>query len=218
MTTTLLSTHIQNYLTYCKNQKRLDEKTLKAYRIDLAQFAHAQIPSDITDITPDLLEEYVAGLHEQYKPRTVKRKIASLKAFFHYLLYKDFLPQNPFDKLQLRFREPIILPKTIPLATVETLLSVAHRQQTLAPTEYQRKNALRDTAVLELLFATGIRISELCSLHNDSIDLQDGTILIYGKGSKERRIQIGNESVLCILKKYKITFQKENTRLRFFLC
>lgn len=209
MTTTLLSTHIQNYLTYCKNQKRLDEKTLKAYRIDLAQFAHAQIPSDITDITPDLLEEYVAGLHEQYKPRTVKRKIASLKAFFHYLLYKDFLPQNPFDKLQLRFREPIILPKTIPLATVETLLSVAHRQQTLAPTEYQRKNALRDTAVLELLFATGIRISELCSLHNDSIDLQDGTILIYGKGSKERRIQIGNESVLCILKKYKITFQKE---------
>lgn len=82
MTTTLLSTHIQNYLTYCKNQKRLDEKTLKAYRIDLAQFAHAQIPSDITDITPDLLEEYVAGLHEQYKPRTVKRKIASLKAFF----------------------------------------------------------------------------------------------------------------------------------------
>ena len=74
MTTTLLSTHIQNYLTYCKNQKRLDEKTLKAYRIDLAQFAHAQIPSDITDITPDLLEEYVASLHEQYKPRTVKRK------------------------------------------------------------------------------------------------------------------------------------------------
>ena len=142
MTTTLLSTHIQNYLTYCKNQKRLDEKTLKAYRIDLAQFAHAQISSDITDITPDLLEEYVASLHEQYKPRTVKRKIA-----------------------------------------------------------------LRDTAVLELLFATGIRISELYSLHNDSIDLQDGTILIYGKGSKERRIQIGNESVLCILKKYKITFQ-----------
>lgn len=116
MTTTLLSTHIQNYLTYCKNQKRLDEKTLKAYRIDLAQFAHAQIPSDITDITPDILEEYVAGLHEQYKPRTVKRKIASLKTFFHYLLYKDFLPQNPFDKLQLRFREPIILPKNNPIS------------------------------------------------------------------------------------------------------
>ena len=51
MTTTLLSTHIQNYLTYCKNQKRLDEKTLKAYRIDLAQFAHAQIPSDITAVS-----------------------------------------------------------------------------------------------------------------------------------------------------------------------
>lgn len=71
------------------------------------------------------------------------------------------------------------------------------------------KNALRDAAVTELLFATGMRISELCALKNDNMNLYDGTILIYGKGDKERRIQIGNESVINILQEYKNTFHNE---------
>lgn len=70
----------KDYLDYCQNQKRLDEKTLKAYRIDLAQF-HTALPSnDLSDITSAALENYIAGLHQKYKPKTVKRKIASLKA------------------------------------------------------------------------------------------------------------------------------------------
>ncbi len=71
------------------------------------------------------------------------------------------------------------------------------------------KNALRDAAVTELLFAIGMRISELCALKNDNMNLYDGTILIYGKGDKERRIQIGNESVINILQEYKNTFHNE---------
>lgn len=66
-------------------------------------------------ITPNTLETHIAQLHQQYKPKTVKRKIASLKAFFHYLEYKDIIEHNPFNKIQVRFREPVILPKTIPL-------------------------------------------------------------------------------------------------------
>lgn len=81
---------MNQYLTYCRTQKRLDDKTLKAYRIDLTQFGTslaAAFPSaySISDISPAILESYVATLHEQFKPKTVKRKIASLKAFFHYL-------------------------------------------------------------------------------------------------------------------------------------
>jgi integrase/recombinase XerD len=201
-----LQTLINNYLEYCHNQKRLDSKTLKAYRIDLQQFYENFSHKEITDITPPLLEDYIGCLHLQYKPKTVKRKIASAKAFFHYLEYKETITLNPFNKIQIKFREPVILPKTIPLHTIEHFLSTVYRQKTSAQTNFQRKNALRDAAVIELLFATGIRISELCSLRNQDIDLYDGTILIYGKGSKERIVQIGNDDVLQVLQEYQNTF------------
>lgn len=110
-----LQTLIKNYLQYCSTQKRLDEKTLKAYRIDLRQFSEGTSSQEVTEITSEKLEEYIAKLHKQYKPKTVKRKIASLKAFFHYLEYREIIDRNPFNKIQVRFREPVILPKTIPL-------------------------------------------------------------------------------------------------------
>lgn len=221
--------HITNYLNYCRYQKRLDEKTLKAYQIDLHQFI-AWLQYDerskqekkpypaaedtaglsqiiqIADITPTVLEDYIAHLHQTYKPKSVKRKIASLKALFHYLDYKEIIERNPFTKLQLKFREPIILPKTIPIYTVEQFLAVIYKQHREAQTAYQRKTALRDAAVIELLFSTGMRISELCALGTGDVNLYDGTVLIYGKGAKERRIQIGNSDVINILKSYKDEF------------
>lgn len=204
-----LDEHICNYLYYCQNQKRLDGKTLKAYCIDLRQFAETYPILEISDITPALLEHHIAKLHQEYAPKTVKRKIASLKALFHYLEYKEIIEHNPFNKLQIKFREPTILPKTIPLYTLELLLSAIYRQHTLAKTAYQKRNALRDIAVIELLFATGIRISELCSLGINDINLYDQTILIYGKGSKERRLQIGNDDVAKILREYKDNYLNE---------
>ena len=200
---------ISNYLEYCRTQKRLDEKTLKAYLIDLKQFSELISCEEITLIAPETLEAYIAKLHQQYKPKTVKRKIASLKAFFHYLEYKDIIEYNPFNKIQVRFREPVILPKTISLHTIEAFLSIIYRQRYHAKTDYQKRNALRDAAVIELLFATGMRISELCALKNNDVNLFDGTILIYGKGDKERLIQIGNDAVIRILKEYKSNYYSE---------
>ena len=159
-----LQTLIQNYLEYCKFQKRLDEKTLKAYRIDLQQFSKNIRVKKITEINSHILENYIASLHLQYQPKTVKRKIATLKAFFHYLEYKDIVSQSPLNRMQIHFREPIKLPKTIPLHTLELFLSTIYDQCEHAPTLYQRRNALRDAAVAELLFSSGMRISELCSL------------------------------------------------------
>lgn len=200
---------ISNYLEYCRLQKRLDEKTLKAYLIDLKQFSELIPCKEITMITPETLENHIAKLHKQYKPKTVKRKIASLKAFFHYLEYKDIIEHNPFTKIQVRFREPIILPKTIPLHTIETFLSIIYHQRHNAKTDYQKRNALRDAAIIELLFATGMRISELCALKPNDVNLFDGTILIYGKGDKERRIQLGNDEVMKILKEYQHNYHSE---------
>lgn len=157
----------------------------------------------IVSRTPQSIETYISSLHTLYKPRTVKRKIASIKAFYHHLEYRDIISITPFAKLQTRFREPLILPKTIPLHTIEQLLTEIYTQHSNAGTPYQKMHTLRDAAIIELLFMTGIRISELCSLSNNSINLHTGTILIYGKGDKERRLQITNVNVLSILKKYK---------------
>lgn len=221
-----LKTLIENYLEHCTTQKCLDEKTLKAYRIDLRQFSEQistketsdndTVPDEATGITSSMMEKYIASLHQQYKPKTAKRKIASLKAFFHFLEYKEYISQNPFNRIQLHFREPAKLPKTIPLPTIEALLSTIYSQHRNARTEYQRSSSLRDAAVIELLFASGMRISELCSLHPCDVNLNDGTILIYGKGDKERRIQIGSDAVLNILREYRTTYNKEITQCCHF--
>lgn len=211
-----LQSEIQNYLTYCQYQKRLDEKTIKAYRIDLRQFYNSVSISDINKITSVLLEDYIATLHQNYKSKTVKRKIASIKAFFHYLEYKELIDRNPFNRIQIKFREPAILPKTIPLPLIEAILSTIYKCQKEATTTYQKRNALRDAAVIEVLFSTGMRISELCSLKPIDIDFYEQTILIYGKGDKERRIQIGNKDVLSILLKYRDNFRTEIEKCHYF--
>lgn len=211
-----LETIITRYLEFCQYQKRLDPKTLKAYRIDLCKFTSWAKVEDISGITVDLIEHYISELHKTYKPRTVKRKIASLKALFRFMEYKDYIDTNPFSKIQVKFREPMILPKTIPLHIIETFLLTIYQQRTQAKTSYQKKNALRDAAVIELLFATGIRISELCSLKTESVNLVEGNILIYGKGAKERRLQIGNTDVCKILKEYSQEYQKEMVNCHYF--
>lgn len=213
-----LQTQIDNYLQYCEEQKRLDSKTLKAYKIDLYQFANdfpVKHPQDITSLS---LEPFISNLHKKYKPKTVKRKIASVKALFHYFEYRDIIEKNPFNKINIRFREATILPKTIPLTTIESILTVIYSQRKNAKTHYQRRNALRDAAVIELLFSTGIRISELCSLKADDINLENGTMIIFGKGSKERILQIGNVDVLHVLSEYKLSFFNEISMCgRFFV-
>lgn len=200
---------VKNYLSYCSSQKRLDSKTVKAYRIDLTQFINYLSTYELTMITQDILEMYISILHQNYKPRTVKRKIASIKALFHYFEYKNLIEQNPFNKLHIKFREPIILPKIIPLHTMEYLLKTIYNQQNNAKTSYQRRAAIRDSAVCEMLFATGIRISELCSLSVLDVNLYEGIILVHGKGSKERRLQLGNVDVIEALKRYKTEFLTE---------
>lgn len=209
MKTKPIESHIQDYLDYCSSQKRLSNKSIKAYRTDLSQFTSHIVETQLAEITAATIEQYISHLHQHYQPKTVKRKIACLKAMFRYFEYRELISQNPFSKMQVKFREPTILPKTIPLRTVERLLKAIYSQQRNAKTPFQRRNALRDAAVCELLFATGMRISELCSLGAGDVNLPDGTILIYGKGSKERRIQICNRDVIISLEKYQAEFTSE---------
>ena len=129
-----MQTLIKNYLEYCGKQKCLDEKTLKAYKIDLKQFSDYLCSSDFTDVSTSILEDYIGELHNKYKPKTVKRKIASAKAFFHYLEIEELIDINPFHKIQIKYKEPFILPKTIPINNIEQIIRFAYLQLTKAKT------------------------------------------------------------------------------------
>ena len=203
-----LKSYISEYIEYCEYRKRLDSKTLKAYKIDLKQFEI--FCTDLSDcFAKNVVDDFITNLHKQYRPKTVKRKIASLKAFFHHMEYKELLNENPFTKLEIRFREAKLLPKTIPFHSIQTFLSTLYAQKELAESEYQLRCCIRDIAVIELLFATGMRISELCSLKPSDIDFESSNILIYGKGAKERIIQLGNQEVIAALVLYQETFKKD---------
>lgn len=188
----------EKYLEYCKSQKRLDDKTIKAYQIDLKQFTSFYINTDIHSLSVTNIENFIEYLHQNFKPKTVKRKLASLKAFFHYLEYKNIIETNPFNKIKTKFREPVLLPKTIPLHTIENLLSTMYKEYSLAHTAYRKKRALLDIAISETLFSTGMRISELCNLKSSDVDMDDAVIRIYGKGAKERIAQF---HLQCLIKR-----------------
>ena len=204
----ILESYIEEYLEYCKFRKRLDAKSLKAYKIDLRQFYTFACKLDDC-LSKNAVDSFITNLHRQYMPKTVKRKIASLKAFFHYLEYKELLKENPFNKLDVHFREAKLLPKTIPFHSIQQFLSILYEHKNSANSEYKLRCSIRDIAVIELLFATGMRISELCSLKPSDIDLKNNTVLIYGKGAKERIIQLGNQEVISSLALYEETFKED---------
>lgn len=191
---------IQEYLKICQFQKRLDFKTLKAYRIDLQQFCEF-LEESKTEITKESLSSYIMEMNQHFKPRSVKRKLASIKAFCHYLETEDILAEDPFRKLNISHREPQQLPRTIPLRIIEAMLGKSY-EKIRNSSGVQHMWALRDTAVMEMLFATGMRVSELCKLNISDVDLLDGVIKIHGKGAKERVLQIGSENVLSVLRQY----------------
>ena len=148
--------------------------------------------------------------------KTIKRKIASVKAFTHYLIIEEIIEINPFNKIDISFKEPTMLPKTIPLNVNNSILAHAYDSLSQVKTEYQKRCTTRDIAVLEILFATGARVSEICNLNPSSVDLTNHTIKIFGKGSKERMIQIENPDVLKALQEYYILFQEDIKSSGFF--
>ena len=211
----ILQHWISRYLLDCQYQKGLDPKTIKAYRIDLAQFS-ALVDQNELELTREGIMEYITDLHQQYKPKTIRRKVASIKAFCGYLEYEELINDNPFSRLRLKLSAPLILPRTIPLSVIGTILTAAYQIKENAKTPGQRDVILRDIAVLELLFATGVRVSELCALKYDDVRLGEGEIKIYGKGAKERFVQIANPEVLEALYSYQEAYKDIMTQAGTF--
>ena len=198
-----LSSLIAGYLETGEYEKQLSPDTIKAYRIDLRQFV------DFTEgawADKDMLNQYIKYLNQHFAPRSVKRKLASIRAFYHEMEISGELEKNPFDKLHIRIHSPQQLPRIIPEQIVQALLQSAYDAYTQGCRE-----VLRDILVLELLFSTGLRVSELCALSQDTFLLSDSglRLLVKGKGRKERIIQITTSELLQLAQTYCDVFSKE---------
>ncbi|MCI9263282.1 MAG: tyrosine-type recombinase/integrase [Oscillospiraceae bacterium] len=208
----VLTDQISGYLHACKSEKRLSPDTLKAYRIDLAQFA-AFAQEGVVDKA--LLGRYAAHLNQNFSPRSVKRKLASVRAFYSALEELDAVEENPFRRFQLHISYPKELPRVIPTSKVEALLRNAYGQYKSSSDRW----ALRDILVLELLFDTGMRVSELCKLTPETFQLTPSGLwlLIHGKGRKERVLQIATAEVVSLAREYWSVFEADIHAAGFIL-
>lgn len=185
-----------SYLDYCRRVRRLNGKTLKAYRCDLLQFVEWLQKNEMAFDDQAILG-YIAFMSDKYSPRSAKRKIASIRAFSSYLHLKD-RSKDPFNLVEIRMKEPKRLPRTIPLDDLALIVG-GECQAGEGLRGYIR---MRNKMIVELLIATGIRVSELCSLDECDFDARSRSLLVMGKGSKERIIQIESSSTLSAFSSY----------------
>lgn len=187
----LLSASIEKYLLHCEYERRLDEKTIGAYRLDLNKFAEGMEPTTLLcSINRDDVRKWVHSL-SSYRHKTIKRKIASLQGFMKYMEaeYDEF--ENPMRRLQIRIKNPIRLPEVMTAEEVKCLLDRLEKEANSSLCK-SRSHVLkvRNRAVIELLFGSGMRIGELCCLRNKDVDLHNGQVHIIGKGNKERVVDV----------------------------
>lgn len=194
---------IQEYLESCERERRLDVKTVRAYSCDLGQYRdwHEKAGESPGAFSKESVRAYLAHLNERYAPSSTRRKMAAIRAFMSFLRDEGHIDASPFDGLKLRTREPRRLPRTIPVADMNRLFNYMGKRGEDGPTGSKLQVA-RDRTMLEMLIATGMRVSELCSLDLDDLDLAGKTVRIAGKGDKERIVHLEDERTLEALRTY----------------
>jgi len=184
--------HIVAFLNFLIIEKGLSKNTIQSYESDIHQLYQWNISKNkksITEIKKIDTSQYVSYLFSQnLKSTSVNRKISSLKTFFNFLLKKKLIKANPFAD-QIMPKKPVSLPKSISEDDVVRLLDAPKADSLIG---------LRDKAMLELLYASGVRISELVNIKFSDLDLERNIIKVYGKGSKERLVPFGEDAAQCI--------------------
>lgn len=202
----------KDFIRYCIYEKNLSPKTLKAYQCDLTQLMgflaskkHSMLLPAITKHEIREYLQFITGL----KPKSIRRKLATIKALFNYLEYEDIIASNPMRKMRIQIKEAKRLPKVMDIAEINAIFTQAYQQTKLDKhhLDYAQKAAIRDAVVVELLFATGARVSEIANLKEENINIATGAITIKGKGNKERIIQVCNAETLQVLKDYHHCFK-----------
>ena len=174
----------------------LSKNTLESYRADLTQFAHwlQQQQADLLQANQAHIQQYLAIKFPLSKPRSIGRLIASMRRFYRYCLRENLIQIDP--SLQIESPKlPRSLPKSLNEQEVEELLNAPDINQHIG---------LRDRAMLELLYASGLRVSELVTIKVNEVSTQDGVVRVTGKGSKTRLVPMGEEAADWIVQYLKL--------------
>jgi len=180
--------YVDSFLNSLIIQKGLSKNTIQSYESDIYQLYQWNLSKNkkrITEIKKSDTSQYISYLFSQnLKSSSVNRKISSLKTFFNFLLKKKLIKANPFAE-QIMPKKPISLPKSISEDDVVKLLGAPKVDTVIG---------LRDRAMLELLYASGVRISELVNIKYSDLDLERNIMKVFGKGSKERLVPFGEDA------------------------
>ena len=181
-----LAERLDRFLGYLRVERGLSENSLEAYSRDIARFLNSlgEEKTRPTDISSEDVLKYVMAISRYMAPRSVARNLSAIKTFFRFLASEGEISANP-ARLVDSPRIPRTLPDTMTVAEVERLL------ENVAPTS---PLGLRDRAMLELMYGTGVRVSELVSLKLLDIYLEAGFVRVFGKGSKERLVPFGGKA------------------------
>ncbi len=189
---------IQSFLHYMSAERGSSKNTIDAYRNDLTRFAEfsdersANGSTPVAAINRELITDYIGWLHDRsYAPATVARKVAAVKSFCGFLMDHGDLATNPTAAVDSP-RAPKPVPKPMTTKEVDTLLR--------EPLRLSTPEAIRDTGMLELMYATGMRVTELVSLNLESLHLspRPGYVRCMGKGEKERTIPVYNKALEAV--------------------
>ncbi|HWR38064.1 MAG TPA: site-specific tyrosine recombinase XerD [Patescibacteria group bacterium] len=187
-----METYEKEFLNYLVVERGLARNTLESYGRDLRQFRHflaAQKSQFTQNSGRDAILSYLTHLKNQGKSAsTLARNLAALKSFCHFLLRERYLERNPATNLESPKLDKR-LPKVLSPEEVNALLLRPHPQNPAG---------LRDKTMLELLYATGLRVSELVNLTLSDVQPSIGYVKCYGKGSKERIVPLGSIALTCV--------------------
>ncbi len=176
------------FINYLQATKNLSDKTLKAYASDLKQF----FDYEQNVLQPDICAfvSYLS-INLKIKDSSIRRKIITLKNFYDYLCDNEIIPHSPFKKLKFKFKHERKLPKTLSVTEIEKILKCFDLDVSTL-TAFAFKKYIRDAALIDLLISTGIRIGEAATLTLEDIITSERTLLIHGKGRKQRLIYISS--------------------------
>ncbi len=206
---------ITKFKTYLIAEQNVSNNTVISYTTDLFEFFNYIFfelkIKNVQVVNRSVVRSYVTKLQNLgYKKSSISRKINSLRTFFKFLVRKKILQTNPLIYL-FSIKKEKSLPNFLTKEEIEKLFSL------IEPTDFI---SARDRAILELLYSSGLRISELAQLTEDDIDLYEGLVTVQGKGGKQRSVPVGSIAISCIKEylkyKYELGIRKKELFLNKF--
>ena len=209
----------EEFLSACR-EKGLSAPTLKMYGVCVRGFCSFARENG-EEINGETVKVYLSDLKTRYKQSTINQRMAVVSLFLDFLKEKGELPDNPVSDIGFHQIKQDSTTKAVPLNTVQEILKCAYaKKATGCGSEYAYRKTVKDIAVMELLFATGMRLSELCNLKGEDIDLEEKVVHVRGKTKSQvkrnRTIQLVSEEALGALREYVMLYADEIKDAGFF--